>query len=60
VLLIVYVVLAGLLEILMAKETQNALLALGILALALFWMWQMVPNWLRKMVHWTLGKGKRS
>jgi hypothetical protein len=60
VLLIVYVVLAGFLEFLTSKETQNALLALGFLAIALFWLWQMVPNWLRKMVRWTLQKGRRS
>ena len=47
--------------ILSSPRGQIDLLVLGILAVALYWLWQMVPEWMRKLVRRSLGrKGQRS
>jgi hypothetical protein len=42
--------------ILASPRGQVDLLILGILALALYWLWQMVPEWMRKLVRRSLGR----
>lgn len=47
--------------ILASSQGQIDLMILGILALALYWLWRMVPEWMRKLVRRSLGrKGQRS
>jgi hypothetical protein len=58
-LLLAYVLLAFLYELFTRPETGNALVALGFLFGALWVLWGMVPEWLRKAVRWSLGKGGR-
>jgi len=58
-LLLAYVLLAFLYELFTRPETGNALVALGFLFGALWFLWGMVPEWLRKAVRWSLGKGGR-
>ncbi|MGB9105367.1 MAG: hypothetical protein WCC59_11460 [Terriglobales bacterium] len=58
-LLLAYVLLAFLYELFTRPETGNALVALGFLFGALWLLWGMVPEWLRKAVRWSLGKGGR-
>ena len=58
-LLLAYVLLAFLYELFTRPETGNALVALGFLFGALWFLWGMVPEWLRKAVRWSLGKGRQ-
>jgi hypothetical protein len=45
--------------ILASPRGQMDLLILGILALALYWLWQMVPEWMRKLVRRSLGRKRQ-
>jgi hypothetical protein len=58
-LLLAYVVLAGLYEFLTRPQLENELLSLAFLGLALWFIWGMLPHWLRRIVRWTFIKGTR-
>ncbi len=59
VLLMVYVLLAILYALLVEPGTRGALIALGLLLIALWFIWGMLPNWLRQLVRRSLGKKGR-
>jgi hypothetical protein len=43
-----------------SQEAQNALVSLGILGALLYWLWNQLPQWMRKLVHRMVGrKGER-
>ncbi len=45
-------VLLGVLEGLLSRpEAQNALLAIGLLVVLLWWLWSKLPDWIRKLVR---------
>jgi RNA polymerase subunit RPABC4/transcription elongation factor Spt4 len=60
ILLFIYVALLVLLAILKgilaSRQAQDALLCIGVLILILFWLWQEVPDWVRKLVRHVLGR----
>ena len=58
-LLIVYVLLSFLVGLLSEPRTSDALLALGLLLCALWILWTMLPDWFRRLVRKSLGKGGR-
>lgn len=57
-LLIAYVLLVFVKEVLTNPKTMNALMALGLLFLALWVLWGMLPMWFRRVIHWSLGRKK--
>ncbi len=59
-LLLAYVLLAFLYELLRSPEASNALLVLAFLFAVLWFLWAMVPEWIRKFVRRSLGKGGRN
>jgi hypothetical protein len=53
-------VLAGILQgALQRPGVQCALLALGFLAIALWWMWLRLPDWFRKAIYSSLKRKRR-
>ena len=58
-LLIVYVVLSFVYGLVTTPETGNALMALGLLLGALFILWTMLPDWFKRLVRRSMGKGGR-
>jgi RNA polymerase subunit RPABC4/transcription elongation factor Spt4 len=50
------ILLALLKGILGSPRGQLALLVLGFLALALYWLWETLPEWIRKLVRRSLGR----
>jgi hypothetical protein len=58
-LLIVYVVLSFVYGLVTTPETGNALTALGLLLGALFILWTMLPDWFKRLVRRSMGKGGR-
>jgi len=58
-LLLAYLLLAFLYELLASPQTSNAIVAFGFLFAALWFLWAMVPEWLRKAIRWSWGKGGR-
>jgi 4-hydroxybenzoate polyprenyltransferase len=58
-LLIAYVVLSFVYGMLTTPETGNALMALALLLGILFFLWTMLPDWFKRLVRRTLGKGGR-
>jgi hypothetical protein len=58
-LLIVYVVLSFVYGMATAPQTGNALVALGLLLGALFVLWTMLPDWFKRLVRRSMGKGGR-
>ena len=58
-LLIVYVVLSFLYGIATTPQTGNALMALGLLLCALVVLWAMLPDWFKRLVWRSMGKGGR-
>ena len=58
-LLIVYVVLSFLYGMVTSPATGNALLALGLLLCALFVLFAMLPDWFKRLVRRSMGKGGR-
>lgn len=58
-LLIVYVVLSFLYGIATSPQTGNALMALGLLLGALFILLTMLPDWFKRFVRRSMGKGGR-
>ena len=58
-LLIVYVVLSFLYGMVTSPETGNALMALGLLLCALFVLFAMLPDWFKRLVRRSMGKGGR-
>jgi len=58
-LLMAYVLLAILYVLLAVPTTRDALIALGILLAVLWFIWEMLPNWLRRLIRWSLGKRGR-
>ncbi len=59
-LLVGYLLLTGLYEFLKSPQGSSALLALGFLGAALWFLWGIVPEWLRKVIRWSLRRGERS
>ena len=55
--LLAYVVIAGLIELFTSPKALNALLSLAFLGIALWVLWGMLPNWLRKIATWSVKKG---
>jgi hypothetical protein len=55
------VLLVALLKgILASPQAMNALVSLGILGALLYWLWQQLPQWMRKVFHRMVGrKGER-
>jgi RNA polymerase subunit RPABC4/transcription elongation factor Spt4 len=58
-LLIVYVVLSFVYGLVTTPETGNALTALGLLLGALFILWTMLPDWFKRLIRRSMGKGGR-
>jgi zinc transporter ZupT len=58
-LLVVYVLLSFLYGIATAPQTGNALMALGLLLGALFILWTMLPDWFKRLIRRSMGKGGR-
>ena len=58
-LLIVFVFLSFLYGVLASPRTGDALMALGLLLGALFVLWTMLPDWFRRLVRRSMGKGGR-
>jgi hypothetical protein len=48
--LLIYLTLAGLAALLRMREVQAGLVAFGILVGLLWWLWSLVPEWIRKFV----------
>jgi hypothetical protein len=48
--LLIYLTLAGLAALLRMREVQAGLVAFGILVGLLWWVWSLVPEWIRKLV----------
>ena len=58
-LLIVYVLLSFVYGLATTPQTGDALIALGLLLGALFILWTMLPDWFKRLVRRSLGKGGR-
>jgi RNA polymerase subunit RPABC4/transcription elongation factor Spt4 len=58
-LLIVFVFLSFLYGMLASSRTGDALMALGLLLGVLFVLWTMLPDWFRRLVRRSMGKGGR-
>ncbi len=58
-LLIAYVLLSFVYGLLTTARTSDALMALGLLLGALWTLWTMLPDWFRRLVRRSLGKGGR-
>ncbi len=58
-LLIAYVMLSFIYGMLTTPETGNALVALALLLGILFFLWTMLPDWFKRLVRRSLGKGGR-
>jgi hypothetical protein len=58
-LFIAYVVLAFLYELFATPQASGALAALGFLFIALWMLWAMLPDWFRRFVRRSMGKGGR-
>lgn len=56
-LLIAYVVLSFVYGMVTTPRTSDALMALGLLLCALFILWTMLPDWFKRLVRRSLGKG---
>ena len=56
-LLIAYVVLSFVYGMVTTPRTSDALMALGLLICALFVLWTMLPDWFRRLVRRSMGKG---
>ena len=52
--LLVCASLSLLAALLSVQEVQNGLIAIGLLIVALWTLWSMLPDWLRKVIHWAL------
>jgi hypothetical protein len=52
--LLVYFTLAALAALLRMREVQAGLVAFGILAGLLWWLWTLIPEWIRKFVSRSL------
>jgi hypothetical protein len=49
-----------LLTALLHQEVQNALLALAIMLVVLWWFWSQLPNWFRKLVRKSFERDRRN
>jgi hypothetical protein len=58
-LLLAYLLLAFLYELLKSQQASSALVALAFLFAALWFVWEMIPQWIRKLLRRSLGKGGR-
>jgi hypothetical protein len=56
-LLIVYVVLSFVYGLVTTPQTGGALMALGLLICVLIALWSMLPDWFKRLVRRSLGKG---
>jgi len=56
-LLIAYVVLSFVYGMVTTPRTSDALMALGLLICALFVLWTMLPDWFKRLVRRSMGKG---
>ncbi len=51
---LVYLTLAGVAALLRMREVQAGLIVFGILVGLLWWLWSLVPEWIRKLVSQSL------
>lgn len=51
VLCLTVLVLAFVATLLGTREGQNAVVALGLMGALLWWLWSLIPEWLRKRIH---------
>ena len=58
-LLIAYVMLSFVYGMLTTPLTGNALVALALLLCILFFLWTMLPDWFKRLVRRSMGKGGR-
>lgn len=54
--LLVAASLSFLVAALLRHEVQNGLIAIGLLLGVLWFLWSMLPNWFRAVIHWALKK----
>jgi hypothetical protein len=52
--LLVCASLALLVALLSTSEVQNGLIAIGLVLVALWTLWSMLPDWFKKTIHWAL------
>ncbi len=52
--LLVAASVALLVALLSMREVQNGLIAIGLLLVGLWFLWSLLPDWLRKTIHWAL------
>jgi hypothetical protein len=58
--LLVYLTLAGVAALLQMREVQGGLIVFGILVGLLWWLWSLIPEWIRKLVSRSLKRKERS
>jgi hypothetical protein len=58
--LLVYLTLAGVAALLRMREVQSGLIVFGILVGLLWWLWSLIPEWIRKLVGRSLKRKERS
>ena len=58
--LLVYLTLAGVAALLQMREVQGGLIVFGILVGLLWWLWSLLPEWIRKLVSRSLKRKERS
>jgi hypothetical protein len=57
---LVYLSLAGLVALLTTPQFQNALIVFGVCMGLLWWLWSLLPEWFRKLVHRSLRRKERN
>jgi len=58
--LLVYLTLTGVAALLRMREVQGGLIVFGILVGLLWWLWSLLPEWIRKLVSRSLKRKERS
>jgi hypothetical protein len=57
--LLVYLTLAGVAALLRMREVQSGLIVFGIFVGLLWWLWGLIPEWIRKLVGRSLKRKER-
>lgn len=57
--LLVAASLALLVALLSMREVQNGLIAIGLLLVGLWFLWSLLPDWFRKVIHWALKRKEK-
>lgn len=58
--LLVYLTLAGLVALLRMREVQAGLVVFGILVGLLWWLWSLIPEWIRKLISRSLRRKEQN